>query len=73
MRRKYKLEGIDCANCAMKMEQAIRNIDGIEKANIIFLTEKLILEHDEDVVADPLPVILEACRKIERDIEITPI
>lgn len=47
MKKKFKLSDIDCASCAVKMEDAIRKIPGVEDANIGFMTQKLTLECDE--------------------------
>ena len=48
MTKTYKLQDLDCANCARKMEDAIRKLDGVQSANINFLTQKLTLEAEED-------------------------
>ena len=47
MRKVFKLEDLDCANCAAKMEDAINKIDGVEKATISFMTQKLTLVADD--------------------------
>ena len=43
MKKKFKLEELDCANCAAKMENAIRKIPGVIEANISFMAQKLTL------------------------------
>ncbi|WP_329383166.1 heavy metal-associated domain-containing protein [Anaerofustis butyriciformans] len=48
MKKKFKMDNIDCANCAMKMEEAIRKIDGVDSANINFMLQKLTLEANEE-------------------------
>ena len=47
MKKIYKLEELDCANCAAKMEAAINKIEGVEKASVSFMTQKLIIEAEE--------------------------
>ena len=47
MRKSFKLQDLDCANCAAKMEDAINRIDGVEKATISFITQKLTLVADD--------------------------
>ena len=42
MKKKFKLIDLDCANCAAKMEDAIKKIDGVEDANVSFMTQKMI-------------------------------
>lgn len=47
-RIKYRLDGLDCASCAAKIQESISNIDGVHSAEIIFATQKLNLEIDEE-------------------------
>ena len=47
MKVKFKIKGLDCANCANELENAISKIDGIENAVINFMTERMELEFDE--------------------------
>ncbi|NLY87241.1 MAG: heavy-metal-associated domain-containing protein [Clostridiales bacterium] len=48
MKKKFKLSGLDCANCAAKMEDSIKKIDGVNDASISFFTEKMTIEADEN-------------------------
>ena len=55
MRKVFKLDEIDCAVCAGKLEDAIKKLDGVQDAKINFLTQKLTLEaadEDFDAVLD---------------------
>ena len=65
MRKAFKLQDLDCANCAAKMENAIKNIEGVKSASISFMTQKLVLE------ADGFEAVLDeaqrACKKFEPD------
>lgn len=47
MKCKFKILGLDCANCASELERNIQKIKGIESVNINFMTEKMELEYDE--------------------------
>ena len=47
MKKVYKMEDLDCANCAAKMERAIHKIDGVNAASVNFLTQRLAIEADE--------------------------
>ena len=67
MKKKFKLQDLDCANCAAKMENAIKNIDGVESASISFMTQKLVLEADDDRFDAVLDEAQRACKKIEPD------
>ena len=42
----YKVKKIDCANCAKKLERAIQKLPEVKSANLVFMTEKLVVESD---------------------------
>ena len=49
MKKKIDVGELDCANCAMKLENAIKKIPGVKSAGVNFLTQKLTIEtEDED-------------------------
>ncbi|KKO55461.1 heavy metal transporter [Paenibacillus sp. DMB20] len=48
MRKAFKLEGLDCANCAAKLERAVSKIEDVSKATVSFMTSKLVLEAADD-------------------------
>ena len=70
MKRHYKIRNIDCANCAMKMEQAISRIPGVNAARISFITGKLTIDSDAEDMTEILEQAGEACRKIDRAVSI---
>ena len=47
MKKKFKLQDLDCANCAAKMEEAIKRIEGVADANVSFMTQKMTIEAEE--------------------------
>lgn len=61
MKFTYRLKGLDCANCASKIERNIAKIVGVGPANLAFITERLVIEAE----ADPYDEILAAVRKID--------
>ena len=67
MKKRYNLRDLDCANCAAKMENAIRRIDGVRDASVSFLTQKLTLEADEGRFDAILREAVAVCRKIDPD------
>ena len=67
MRKAFKLQDLDCANCAAKMENGIKNIDGVKSATVSFMTQKLVIEADDDRFAAVLDEAERVCRKIEPD------
>ncbi|MEG0229158.1 MAG: heavy metal-associated domain-containing protein [Oscillospiraceae bacterium] len=70
MKKTFKLENLDCANCAAKMENAIGKIEGVKTATVSFMTEKLIIEADEMLFNEILILAQKACKKIEPDCKI---
>lgn len=70
MKKTYKIE-VDCANCAAKMEDAAKKIEGVNDCNVNFMTLKMKVDFAEG--ADELAVmdkVFKACRKVEPDCEI---
>lgn len=47
MKKTFKLEGLDCANCAAKIERAVKALDGIISASVNFVTTKIVIEGDD--------------------------
>ena len=70
MKKIYKLEELDCANCAAKMEAAINKIEGVEKASVSFMTLKLIIEAEEARLDKIMKKAVKVCKKIEPDCRI---
>ena len=70
MKKIFKLEDLDCDNCAAKMENAIQQIDGVENASVSFMQQKLMLEAAEDQFERVLEEAVRVCRKIEPDCRI---
>lgn len=68
MKKTFKLKGLECANCAAKMEKAINKIDGVSSATISFLTTKLVIEADEDKMADIIPAAEKIIKKVESQV-----
>ncbi len=60
MKKKFMLEGLDCANCTAKIEKEVNALKGVESASVSFMTTKMIIEGDEDKMAD----IIVAAEKI---------
>ncbi len=67
MRKVFKLDDLDCANCAAKMEDAINKIDGVEKATVSFMTQKLTLVADDARMGEIVDEAQRVISKIEPD------
>lgn len=70
MKKKYKLQDLDCANCAAKMEEGIRKIDGVKEASVSFMTQKLVIEAEEERFDEIMKEVVKVCSKVEPDCKI---
>ncbi len=70
MRKTFTLIDLDCANCAAKMETAIRNLDGVTFASVSYITQKLTLEAPDAIFDQVLKQAQKAVKKVEPDCEI---
>lgn len=70
MKSKFKIKGLDCANCASQLERAIQKIDGVESANISFMTERMELEYDETRKEEIMQNVKKVIKKEEPDVTI---
>ena len=67
MKKRIKLLNLDCANCAAKMEDAIKKLDGVHDATVSFMTQKLTLDADDARFEEILQQAVKACKKVEPD------
>lgn len=67
MKKKIKLKDLDCANCAAKMENAIRGIAGVQDISVNFMMQKLTLEAPDDRFDEILAEVVRVCAKVEPD------
>ncbi len=70
MKYTYKLENLDCAHCAAKMEEGIRKLKGVESANVNFLTQKLIINADSAAIDEIMISVKAIISKVEPDCEV---
>lgn len=70
MKKTFRLIDLDCANCAAKMEDAANKINGVNKATVSFMTQKLKLDADDVRFEEILDEIEKTCKKIEPDCKI---
>ena len=69
MKKTYKID-VDCANCAAKMEDAIKKIDGVEDANVSFMTQKMTIVAEEAQFDRIMQEVVKVCNKVEPDCQI---
>ena len=70
MKKTFKLEDLDCANCAAKLERAIAKIDGVQSATVSFMAQKMIIEAAADKFEEIMEKVVKTCRKVEPDCRI---
>ncbi len=69
MKKSYTLDGLDCANCAAKMEKAINDLEEVKNATVNFMTTKMTIETDGDQ-DDLISKVEKIIKKIEPDVKI---
>lgn len=62
-----KIEGLDCADCAAKMEDAIKKVEGVQEVSVNFMTQKLKLEINDENYGTIIKEIRKVCKKVEPD------
>ena len=70
MKKTFKMIDLDCANCAAKMEAAIKKLDGVQDATVSFMTQKLTIQADDARFDAVVQEAVKACKKVEPDCEI---
>ncbi len=65
MKKTFKLVGLDCANCAAKIEDKISKLEGVSSATVNFMTTKLVIEAEDD----KMDVIVDAAKTIVKKFE----
>lgn len=67
MKKIYNLEDLDCANCAMKMQNAICKLDGINEARVDFFTQKLYIDAADEKFDKVMKEVAKCIKKVEPD------
>lgn len=70
MKKKFKLQDLDCANCAAKMEEAIKKLPGVNDANVSFMTQKMTVDAEDDRFDAIMEEVVRVCAKVEPDCKI---
>ena len=73
MKNKFKIKGLDCANCAAELERAIQKIEGVDEATISFMSERLVLECEDSKKAEVMESVKKVIEKEEPDVTIEEI
>ena len=70
MKKTFKLQDLDCANCAAKMERAIQQVEGVISANVSFMTQKLSIEIADDNFDSVWKEVKEQAKNADPDVTI---
>ena len=70
MKKTFKLVGLDCANCAAQIENAVQKVEGVENASVSFMTGKLIFECSEENEKDLVKKVKKIVKREEPDVEV---
>lgn len=70
MKKVFKMEELECANCAAKMEAAISKLEGVEKVSISFMTQKMIIVADDEKIESIMDEAQKICKRFEPDCRI---
>ena len=64
MKKIYKLEDLDCANCAAKMERAVQKIDGVNYVNVSFMTQRMTIDAVDNRFDEIMNEVVKVCRNV---------
>ena len=70
MKKVFEMEDLDCANCAAKMEDAIRKIEGVTYVSISFMAQRMTIEADDARFDEVMKKAQKAIKKVEPDCRI---
>ena len=70
MSKSFKLDEIDCANCARKLQDELARLDGVDAVSVNFLTQKLTLSAADERFDDVLERVVALAARVEPDCEI---
>lgn len=67
MKKSFKIE-VDCANCANLVEEAVKKVEGVKDAMVVFVTQKMKIEFEEGVDTEAvMDEVLHVAQKVEPD------
>ena len=70
MKKKFKLIDLDCANCAAKMEDAIKKLEGVNDASVSFMAQKMTIDADDARFEEIMDQVVDTIRKVEPDCQV---
>lgn len=73
MKKTFKIKGLDCANCATQLENEIKKIKGVESASISFMSERMVIETNEEEKEEVIKKLKKTIKREEPDVTIEEI
>ena len=70
MKKTFQMIDLDCANCAAKMEDAIKKLPGVKNAAVSFLSQKMTIDAEDDKFDEIVKQAVKVCKKVEPDCEV---
>lgn len=70
MKKTYILEDLDCAHCAAIIEEKVGKLEGVSQAHLTLLTQKLVIEAEEEKISLLTEEIKKIVKKVEPDVEV---
>ena len=70
MKKTFQMIDLDCANCAAKMEAAIKKLDGVNDASVSFLSQKMTMDAEDAKFDEIVKQAVKVCKKVEPDCEV---
>ena len=70
MKKIFKMNDLDCAHCADRMEQAISKIDGVSSVSVNFMAQKMIIEADDATFEEIMQQVKKAVKKVDSNCEV---
>ena len=67
MKSIFKIRGIDCANCAAQLENAINKVEGVQNVSISFMAERMVLEYENQNAEEIMKKVKKLIKKEEPD------
>lgn len=66
MKKVVKIE-VDCAVCANKIENAVKKINGVNSVTVNFMTQKMVIEINDDIFDEVMKEVIKTAKKVEPD------
>ncbi|WP_022820059.1 cation transporter [Fusobacterium russii] len=70
MKKIFKLEGLDCAHCANKIEEKISKLEGVNSIIVNFMTTKMTLEAADEKFESIFTEAKKIINELEPDVNI---